>query len=109
MNTMLLKRPNLLNTYDVYLTDIATFGATCSTQFVKNKNAEEHASEYPEVAEAIIRKLYMNDYLDSADDVEEAVKIMSEVRHVHSLGEFHLRNWLSKTKEVLARIGESNA
>lgn len=65
-----------------------------------------HLSEYPE---AIIQKHYVNDYLDSADDVEEAVKIMSEVRHVHPLGESHLCNWLSKTKEMLARIGESNA
>lgn len=32
-----------------------------------------------------------------------------EVRHVHSLRGFHLRNCLTNSKEVLARVGESNA
>lgn len=56
-----------------YPMDVATFRATfssCSAQFVKNKNAENHAYEYPEAAEAISRKHYVDDYLHSADIVE---------------------------------------
>ncbi|XP_038116955.1 uncharacterized protein LOC119769128 [Culex quinquefasciatus] len=89
---------------EVYLMDVATFGATCSpcsTQFVKNRNAEEHSHDYPEAAEAIIRKHYVDDYLDSADSVEEATKLALEVKHVHSLGGFDLRNWLSNSKECM--------
>ncbi|XP_058817813.1 uncharacterized protein LOC131681120 [Topomyia yanbarensis] len=54
----------------VYLIDVATFGAACSpcsSQHVKNRNAEEHAQEFPAAADAIIRKHYVDDYLDSAD------------------------------------------
>lgn len=92
--------------------DVATFGAACSpcsAQYVKNRNAEEHSSEYPEAAEAIIHKHHVDDYLDSADNVEAAVKIATEVRHVHSLGGSHLRSWLSNSKEVLARVRENEA
>ncbi|XP_062712542.1 uncharacterized protein LOC134289874 [Aedes albopictus] len=91
--------------------DVAAFGATCSpcsALFVKNLNAEEHAQEFPAAADAIIRKHYVDDYLDSADNVEEAVKLANEVKHVHSLGGFHLRNWLSNSMEVLARVGETD-
>ncbi|XP_062698792.1 uncharacterized protein LOC134290273 [Aedes albopictus] len=96
---------------EVYLMDVATFGATCSpcsAHFVKNLNAEEHAKEFPAAADAIIRKHYVDDYLDSADNVEEAVKLANEVKYVHSLGGFHLRNWLSNSREVLARVGETD-
>ncbi|XP_062714236.1 uncharacterized protein LOC134291009 [Aedes albopictus] len=107
----LLWREDPAQVPDVYIMDVATFGATCSpcsAQFVKNRNAEEHSSEYPEAAEAIVRKHYVDDYLDSADNVEAAVKIALDVKHVHSLGGFHLRNWLSNSKEVLARVGETD-
>ncbi|XP_039438455.1 uncharacterized protein LOC120419726 [Culex pipiens pallens] len=107
----LLWRDDPSKTPEVYLMDVATFGATCSpcsAQYIKNRNAEEHAQEYPEAADAIIRKHYVDDYLDSADTVEEATKLALEVKHVHSLGGFDLRNWLSNSKEVLARVGESD-
>ncbi|XP_058819710.1 uncharacterized protein LOC131682338 [Topomyia yanbarensis] len=105
----LLWRDDPTQAPDVYLMDVATFGATCSpcsAQFVKNLNAKEHSRQYPVAADAIIRKHYVDDYLDSADDVDEAVKLAHEVKLVHSLGGFHLRNWLSNSTEVLARVGE---
>ncbi|XP_058816370.1 uncharacterized protein LOC131679655 [Topomyia yanbarensis] len=105
----LLWRDDPIQAPDVYLMDVATFGATCSpcsAQFVKNLNAKEHSRQYPVAADAIIRKHYVDDYLDSADDVDEAVQLAHEVKLVHSLGGFHLRNWLSNSTEVLARVGE---
>ncbi|XP_062557324.1 uncharacterized protein LOC134222196 [Armigeres subalbatus] len=107
----LLWREDSTKSPDVYLMDVATFGAACSpcsAQFVKNRNAKEHSLKYPKAADAIVRKHYVDDYLDSADTIEEAVKIALEVRHVHSLGGFHLRNWLSNSKEVLERVGEND-
>lgn len=50
----------------------------------------------------------MDDYLDSADNEEEAVKLAQDVKHVHTLGGFNLRNWLSNSKDVLARVGEGD-
>lgn len=96
----------------IYLMDVATFGAACSpcsAQFVKNLNAAEHASEYPDAAEAIVHKHYVDDYLDSVDSVEEAVRRALDVKLVHARGGFHLRGWLSNSREFLSRIGEFSA
>ncbi|XP_055632399.1 uncharacterized protein LOC129772895 [Toxorhynchites rutilus septentrionalis] len=92
--------------------DVATFGATsspCSAQFVKNCNANEYASLYPEAASAIIDKHYVDDYFDSADTIEEAVERANQVKFIHSKGGFEMRNWVSNSPEVLRCMGERNA
>ncbi|XP_055542920.1 uncharacterized protein LOC129728499 [Wyeomyia smithii] len=107
----LLWREDSTQAPEVFVMNVVTFGAACSpclAQYVKNKNAQEHAYKYPAASDAIIRKHYVDDYLDSADDVEEAVKLALEVKYVHKRGGFELRNWLSNSKEVLARVGEND-
>ncbi|XP_062557256.1 uncharacterized protein LOC134222129 [Armigeres subalbatus] len=93
----------------VFVMDVATFGSTCSPcslQFVKNVNADDHANEFPKAAEAVKKNHYVDDYLDSADTVDEAVQLANEVRAVHKKGGFEIRHWLSNSKEVIQRIGE---
>ncbi|XP_058448630.1 uncharacterized protein LOC131428600 [Malaya genurostris] len=90
----LLWRKNSSSPPDVYLMDVATFGATCSP-------CSAHRRHY---SKALCGRL-----LDSADDVEEAVKLANEVKLVHSFGGFYLRNWLSNSSEVLSRVGESES
>ncbi|XP_055615048.1 uncharacterized protein LOC129761356 [Toxorhynchites rutilus septentrionalis] len=67
----------------VYVMDVATFGATCSpslAQYVKNLNAKEYAGQFPEAAKAIVENHYVDEYFDSADTIEEAVKRARDVR-----------------------------
>ncbi|XP_055604521.1 uncharacterized protein LOC129752777 [Uranotaenia lowii] len=93
----------------VYVMDVATFGATCSpciAQYVKNRNAMEHASEFPLAAEDIMKDHYMDDYLKSVDTADEAVELVNQVRLVHSKGGFEIRNFTSNSKEVLDRLGK---
>ncbi|XP_053699022.1 uncharacterized protein LOC128745992 [Sabethes cyaneus] len=93
----------------VYVMDVATFGSTCSpcsAQFVKNLNAKENADEYPEAAAAILNRHYVDDYYDSTDTVEEAIRRARDVKLVHSKGGFELRNWVSNSPEVLRSLGE---
>ncbi|XP_065078978.1 uncharacterized protein LOC135701958 [Ochlerotatus camptorhynchus] len=97
---------------EVYVIDVATFGSTCSpcsAQYVKNRNAEEYRTEFPEAVEAIINNHYVDDYLDSRDTEEEAIRIASDVKQVHAKAGFELRNWLSNSEEVVRRVGESSA
>ncbi|XP_062710901.1 uncharacterized protein LOC134288972 [Aedes albopictus] len=93
----------------VYVMDVATFGSTCSpssAQYIKNKNALEFAAEFPEAAEAIVKKHYVDDYYDSVDTEEEAIRRAEEVKYVHSKGGFDIRNWVSNSTKVLQKLGE---
>ncbi|XP_055615058.1 uncharacterized protein LOC129761363 [Toxorhynchites rutilus septentrionalis] len=70
----------------IFIMDVATFGSTsspCSAQFIKNLNAQEYADEYPRAAEAILRRHYVDDYLDSFDSEQEACRVAEEVKLVH--------------------------
>ncbi|XP_065091440.1 uncharacterized protein LOC135712376 [Ochlerotatus camptorhynchus] len=96
----------------VYVMDVATFGSTCSpssAQYVKNLNAKEYARQFPEAAEKIVKNHYVDDYFDSANTVDEAVKVAKEVRYVHSKGGFELRNWVSNSEMFLQAMGERKA
>ncbi|XP_062708422.1 uncharacterized protein LOC134288244 [Aedes albopictus] len=98
------------NSPKTFVIDVATFGSTsspCSAQYVKNVNAVEHAEEYPRAAQAIVRRHYVDDYLQSFDSEEEACQVVEEVKLVHRRGGFTIRNWLSNSSTVLRRVGET--
>ncbi|XP_062541544.1 uncharacterized protein LOC134209563 [Armigeres subalbatus] len=95
---------------EIYLMDVATFGATCSpasAQYVKNLNAKEHILQYPRAVEGILKSHYVDDYLDSFGTESEAVNTSTEVRLVHHNGGFHLRNWRSNSEKVVKELGNS--
>lgn len=79
----------------VSIMDVAKFGSTslpCTAQYFKNLNARIHAVEYPREAEAIERRHYIDDYLDSFDGDDEACRVAEEVRTIHSRGGFTIQN-----------------
>ncbi|XP_053698696.1 uncharacterized protein LOC128745645 [Sabethes cyaneus] len=95
---------------DIFLMDVATFGAACSpasAQYIKNLNASQHAEEFPDAAKAIICRHYVDDYLDSTDTVEEAVERAQKVRFVHAQAGFDIRNWISNSTTFLQALGEN--
>ncbi|XP_055527420.1 uncharacterized protein LOC129720033 [Wyeomyia smithii] len=93
----------------VYVMDVAIFGtcSPCSAQFVKNKNATEYASEYPEAAAAIIKRHYVDDYFDSVDTEEEAIRRAKEITFVQSKAGFEIRNWVPNSSTVRRSLGET--
>ncbi|XP_058456353.1 uncharacterized protein LOC131433776 [Malaya genurostris] len=96
--------------HQVYLMDVATFGSTsspCSAQYVKNINAREFANQFPHAADAIERKHYVDDYLDSVDSVADAIKRAEEVKYIHSRGGFEIHFWLSNSEEFRKRVGDT--
>ena len=83
---------------------VMIFGAISSpyvAQEIKNRNAEEFKDEYTKACHAIISKHYMDDYLDSVDEVDGAIRRAQEVALVHSKGGFEIRNCMSNSCEVL--------
>ena len=87
------------------------FGAKsspCSALFVKNKNAEQEAGSMPEALQAIKRGYYMDDYLDSADSVEDASRIIAQVAEVNARGGFYLHGWASNDRRALSSVTSTN-
>lgn len=74
-----LWREHPSETPQIYVMQVATFGSTCSpasAQFVKNRNAQEFAEQYPRAALAIHENHYVDDYLDSFQTIQEAVQVI---------------------------------
>ncbi|XP_062539143.1 uncharacterized protein LOC134207436 [Armigeres subalbatus] len=89
--------------------DVLTFGSTSSSsssQFVKNNNAQEHEAQFPRATEGIIKSHYVDDYLDSFENAEQAKLVTEQVRYIHSNGGFEIRNWLCNERKVLEHLGE---
>lgn len=83
------------------------FGAASSPAtaiFVKNLNASEHEAEHPEAAAAIVRNHYMDDYLQSFNNAEEAARTIKAVSEVHKAAGFELRQWASNDEEILRHV-----
>ncbi|XP_055604687.1 uncharacterized protein LOC129752921 [Uranotaenia lowii] len=96
----------------IYTMDVATFGSACSpcsAQFIKNLNAEEFKHLFPTATEAIIHGTYVDDFLDSRNTEEEIIRLVEEVKYVHSQGGFEIQNFVSNSTIVLNEIGEVNA
>ncbi|XP_050072670.1 uncharacterized protein LOC126560760 [Anopheles maculipalpis] len=107
-----LWRYNPSDELDTYIVDVVTFGSTCSpatAQYVKNRNAKEHAEKFPRAVEGILESTYVDDFLDSFGTTEEACRVSNEVRKVFSNGGFELRNWSSNSAEVIKHLGEQNS
>ncbi|XP_055528101.1 uncharacterized protein LOC129728164 [Wyeomyia smithii] len=96
----------------IWVMDVATFGATCSpcsAQYIKNYNARRFENIYPRAASAVIDNHYVDDFLDSVDTVDEAVQLVEKVKSIHAAGGFKIGKFLSNAPVVLSRLGESNA
>jgi hypothetical protein len=86
---------------------VMSFGATCSpseAQYVKNTNAMKFQKKYPRAVDAIVNRHYVDDYLDCADTVDEALKIANDVATIHSYGGFLIRNWISNSSSLLEKL-----
>ncbi|CAK1580300.1 unnamed protein product [Parnassius mnemosyne] len=83
------------------------FGAAsspCTAIYAKNWNAKKYVEKYPEAVEAIIQNHYMDDYLDSFQSVEDAMRISKEVRDIHKNAHFTLRKWVSNAPEIVREL-----
>ncbi|XP_062700677.1 uncharacterized protein LOC134284979 [Aedes albopictus] len=93
---------------EIMVMDVATFGATSSpatAQFVKNTNAMRFVEMFPRAVDGIIHNHYVDDYLDSFPNEEQAKQVATEVREVHKSGGFEIRNWCSNSQAVLEHLG----
>ena len=87
------------------------FGITSSpfqAQFVIQKHAQLHKSEYPMASETALKSTYMDDSMDSVQDVQKGIQLYHELAALWNKAGMHARKWLSNSPEVLSVIPEED-
>ena len=83
------------------------FGAkdspTCAN-YALQRTARDNVSQYPEAAKTVLENFYMDDYLDSVESPERALKISKELVHLLHLGGFKLTKFVSNVPNLADRI-----
>ena len=83
------------------------FGArdspTCAN-YALQKTATDNMSTHPEVAPVVIEKFYINDYLDSFENVTHAIKISRDLVSLLKLGGFNLTKFVSNADEIISAM-----
>ncbi|CAG7821049.1 unnamed protein product, partial [Allacma fusca] len=92
---------------DEYVMTSMIFGAKsspCSAQYVRDVNAREFQSTNPEAVEAILQRHYMDNYLDSFQNVNQARKQIQDVFNIHADGGFQMCSWLTNDPDLMEWI-----
>ena len=78
---------------------------TTIAQYVKNKNADEFLEQFPATAMSIKNNHYVEDYIESFDDEETAIRTAREITYIHKKGGFQMGKWISNSVNVLESLG----
>lgn len=91
----------------VFVMRALTFGISCApciAHFIRDKNAEEFKDIYPRAVEAIQKNHYVDDFIDSAPDEEQALELAMHVKEIHEAAGFKMHNWSSNSEKVLKKL-----
>ena len=86
------------------------FGAkdspTCAN-YALQRTARDNVIQYPEATKAVLENFYMDDYLDSVESPERALKRSKELVQLLHLGGFKLTKFISNVPNLADRIDGS--
>ena len=77
--------------------------ATCAN-FALRKTATDNMSIYSEAASVVNEKFYMDDYLDSFENVTHVIKISRDLVSLLKLGGFNLTKFVSNADEITSAM-----
>ena len=77
-------------------------------QYVAQENARKFKESYPLAAETVLKSTYMDDSIDSAEDVMTAKALQTELQELWAKAGMEARKWVSNSKQVLAAIPEEH-
>ena len=93
---------------DTYKMNVNLFGKTdspCCSNWALRKTALDNQQQFNEnVVNAVLKRFYMDDYLDSFDDPQTAVKTITDVVALLKLGGFDLAKFISNSRDILKEI-----
>ncbi|XP_036347068.1 uncharacterized protein LOC118756408 [Rhagoletis pomonella] len=96
----------------IYVMRALTFGlncAPCIAHFIRDMNADKFKQKFPRAADAVKKNHYVDDFIDSEDDEQSALKLATQVREIHRAAGFHIRGWSSNSKAVLEQLTDDPA
>ncbi|KAL7293527.1 hypothetical protein TKK_0012970 [Trichogramma kaykai] len=94
-----------------YVITSMLFGAKsspCAALYIKNKNALEFNSIFPETAKSIIENSYMDDFLESFDSIEDAKNRIRQVIEINRAANWEMHDWSSNESETIREFVESD-
>ncbi|XP_057377898.1 uncharacterized protein LOC130699710 [Daphnia carinata] len=89
----LYRSPNSTSSPLTYRMTVHVFGAVSSPStclFVLNKTAEDNKTKFPDAAASVRTSFYVDNYLDSFNSEEEAIKRARQLKKLLQLGGFNL-------------------
>ncbi|XP_059350125.1 uncharacterized protein LOC130704359 [Daphnia carinata] len=93
-------------TYQMTVHEFGAISSPTSCIFALNKTADDHRSQFPDVADSVRRNFYVDNYLDSFDSEDEVIKRSRQMRSLLQLGGFNLTKLTSSSKMVIAELRE---
>ena len=79
---------------------------TCAN-YALQRTARDNVNQYPEATKAVLENFYMDDYLDSVESPERALKRSKELVHLLHLGGFKPNKFVSNVPNLADRIDGS--
>ena len=71
-------------------------------------HAEKYIKKFPRAVEALIKSTYVDDTLDSAKTVEEAVEMFRQITVICGDAGWKVHKWASNNRELLSHIPEAD-
>ena len=90
-----------------YVMTSMLFGATsspCSALYVKNVNANLFSDKYPKAANSLVHNIYMDDYLDSCESIDEARERVKQVIEINKHANWDMHSWASNDQTVFNEL-----
>ena len=87
------------------------FGAKCSPTcaiYALRKCADDNVNTHPHIRDIVYNNFYMDNFFESTDSIEEALRLYQDLRAVLKLGGFNLTKWTSTSKDILDEIAENH-
>ena len=92
--------------------NVHLFGKTdspCYSNWVLRKTALDNQQQFNEnVVNAVLKRFYMDDYLDFFDDPQTTGKTIVDVVALSKLDGFHLAKFSSNSRDILKEISPGN-
>lgn len=77
-------------------------------QWVKNEHAKTFQVQCPRAVEAIVNRHYVDDFLDSFETEEEAIRVSKDIEYIQKSAGFEIHDWVSNSTNVARQLSGTN-